>query len=141
MSDTCPTCEKKVYAAEDYDRLFRLKGYGHGGVTDSFDPQQKTDVAPTVEPVVESFSKPVFEETIELFPNNCPRCGKKAYENEKKVFNSRDWHKSCFSCFKCKKSLVSGQYSERNGLVFCPRCYDSNFGAKGFGFGGATVLH
>ncbi|GAM26186.1 hypothetical protein SAMD00019534_093610 [Acytostelium subglobosum LB1] len=179
MSETCPTCDKRVYAAEwihcldkhyhklcfqcthchkilekgnfsehggqpycktDYDRMFRQKGYGHGGVTDSFNPAEKTDQAP-VEPVAETFSKPVFEEKIDLFPTNCPRCGKKAYENEKKVFNSRDWHKTCFTCFMCKKSLVSGQYSERNGLIFCPRCYESKYGAKGFGFGGATVLH
>eukprot|EP01133_Synstelium_polycarpum_P001073 gene1073-1216_t len=180
MSDTCPTCTKKVYAAEwvlaldkhyhklcfqcahchkllekgnfsenngqpycktDYDRLFRMKGYGHGGVTDSFDSQPKVEAAPIETQPVESFVKPVFEETVELFPNNCPRCGKRAYENEKKVFNMRDWHKTCFSCFNCKKSLVSGQYSERNGLVFCPRCYESKYGAKGFGFGGASVLH
>ncbi|EGG18984.1 LIM-type zinc finger-containing protein [Cavenderia fasciculata] len=131
----------KIYCKTDYDRLFRLKGYGHGNATDSFDVQPKNETTVVEQQPVQTFTQPVFEEAIELFPTNCPRCGKRAYANESKVFNGRDWHRTCFSCFFCKKSLVSGSYSEKNGLIFCPRCYESKYGVKGFGFGGATVLH
>eukprot|EP01132_Coremiostelium_polycephalum_P003580 gene3580-4460_t len=134
--------EGKPYCKTDYDRLFRLSGYGHGGVTDSYEAAPKVDQAPVEQaPVEQTPAQPKEEEKIELFPTNCPKCGKRVYANESKVFNSRDWHKTCFACFSCKKNLVSGQYSEKAGFIYCPRCYESKYGAKGFGFGGAAQLH
>ncbi|KYR00555.1 LIM-type zinc finger-containing protein [Tieghemostelium lacteum] len=181
MSEICPGCEKRCYAAEwvnacgkkwhklclkcthcnqllqagqfpdregkpycktDYDRLFRVSGYGHGGVTDSFDPIQKVDAqTPEAVPPVTTFDKPVQSDEVTLFDKNCPKCGKAAFFSEKKIYNGRDWHKTCFCCFTCNKSLVSGQYSEKQGLIYCPRCYESKYGSKGFGFGGSVVLH
>ncbi|KAF2072466.1 hypothetical protein CYY_006221 [Polysphondylium violaceum] len=130
------------YCKTDYDRLFRQAGYGHGGVTDSYEAQPKQDApVEAVTPVSPTFTQETPSDDVQLFPTNCPKCGKRAYENEKKVFNSRDWHRTCFACFTCKKNLVSGQYSEKNGAIYCNRCYESRFGAKGFGFGGAAVLH
>ncbi|EAL68113.1 LIM-type zinc finger-containing protein [Dictyostelium discoideum AX4] len=182
MSSICPTCTKRVYAAEavkacekqyhklclqcfhchkilqlgqyserdgqpycktDYDRLFRQAGYRGGGVVaDSFEPAPKVETTTPVEPTPPpTFLTPTEEVKVQLFPTNCPKCGKKAYFNELKVYNSRDWHKTCFACFSCNKNLVSGQYSEKEGLIYCPRCYQSKFGPSGYTNTGALVLH
>jgi len=41
------------------------------------------------------------------------------------------WHKECFSCKKCKTSLLSGSFvAGDDGYPLCANCYDENFGKK-----------
>ena len=73
----------------------------------------------------------------------------------------RTWHKKCFVCSSCKKSLDSSNLQvrcptkpdyavappphptppnlrqDRDGQLFCNACYTKNFGPKGFRGGAA----
>eukprot|EP00467_Chlorarachnion_reptans_P016829 CAMPEP_0114487326 /NCGR_PEP_ID=MMETSP0109-20121206/705_1 /TAXON_ID=29199 /ORGANISM="Chlorarachnion reptans, Strain CCCM449" /LENGTH=202 /DNA_ID=CAMNT_0001663581 /DNA_START=120 /DNA_END=728 /DNA_ORIENTATION=+ len=67
----------------------------------------------------------------------CPRCSKPVYFAEQKLVLGKPWHKACFSCKECKRSLNAG-FTDRDDEVYCPRCYGKLFGPKGYGFGGGA---
>ncbi|GAB5372565.1 hypothetical protein AAMO2058_001676600 [Amorphochlora amoebiformis] len=76
----------------------------------------------------------------------CPRCTKAVYFAEQKVVFEQPWHRLCFTCKECKKSLSSNfrDHSEGGGVreVYCPTCYNKHFAPKGYGFGvGAGILN
>eukprot|EP01135_Chromosphaera_perkinsii_P005246 Nk52_evm15s327 gene=Nk52_evmTU15s327 len=71
----------------------------------------------------------------------CPRCSKVAYAAEKVVGAGKSWHRACFRCSSCRKTLDSTTVSDREGDIFCKGCYGKNFGPKGYGYGqGAGAL-
>ncbi|MBN3271569.1 CSRP2 protein, partial [Polyodon spathula] len=71
----------------------------------------------------------------------CHRCGDSVYAAEKIVGAGKPWHKNCFRCAKCGKSLESTTQTEKEGEIYCKACYAKNFGPKGFGYGqGAGAL-
>lgn len=72
----------------------------------------------------------------------CLRCGFPVYAAEQMISKGRSWHKRCFSCHDCRKSLDSTQLCDApNGEIYCRSCYGRNFGPKGVGFGlGAGAL-
>ncbi|KAK7479772.1 hypothetical protein BaRGS_00028952 [Batillaria attramentaria] len=71
----------------------------------------------------------------------CPRCGKTVYDAERAIGVNTPWHKSCFNCKGCKKSLDSTTMAMHEEEVYCKGCYGKNFGPSGYGFGqGAGTL-
>lgn len=58
------------------------------------------------------------------------------------ISKDRIWHKRCFSCVECRKSLDSTNLNDGpDGEIYCRACYGRNFGPKGVGFGiGAGTL-
>ncbi|OWK17354.1 CSRP3 [Cervus elaphus hippelaphus] len=50
----------------------------------------------------------------------------------------RPWHKTCFRCAICGKSLESTNVTDKDGELYCKVCYAKNFGPTGIGFGGLT---
>lgn len=92
----------------------------------------------------------------------CPRCGFVVFEAEKMISKGSSWHKRCFNCADCHRSLdstnlcdapnaeiywwdliisaIAGQFP--NFWIFFSRgCYGRTFGPRGVGFGlGAGVL-
>uniref|UniRef100_A0A0N4ZAD5 LIM zinc-binding domain-containing protein n=1 Tax=Parastrongyloides trichosuri TaxID=131310 RepID=A0A0N4ZAD5_PARTI len=66
---------------------------------------------------------------------NCKRCNEVVYEAEKVLTAGSVWHKRCFRCVACSKSLQLGQISERNNDIFCNNCYAKDYGPKGYGHG------
>lgn len=72
----------------------------------------------------------------------CRRCGFAVYEAEKMISKSKVWHKRCFSCNECHKSLDSTNLCDaQDGEIYCRGCYGRNYGPKGVGFGlGAGCL-
>nr|CAD2171337.1 unnamed protein product [Meloidogyne enterolobii] len=74
-------------------------------------------------------------------PSNCKRCTSRVYEAEKVVAASEVWHKCCFRCLRCGRSLEPGKFSDRAGEIYCNSCYAKEFGPKGVGCGlGAGIL-
>ncbi|KAL7079249.1 hypothetical protein ACQ4LE_001334 [Meloidogyne hapla] len=74
-------------------------------------------------------------------PSNCKRCTGRVYEAEKVVAASEVWHKCCFRCLRCGRSLEPGKFSDRAGEIYCNSCYAKEFGPKGVGCGlGAGIL-
>uniref|UniRef100_A0A0K0ESH0 LIM zinc-binding domain-containing protein n=1 Tax=Strongyloides stercoralis TaxID=6248 RepID=A0A0K0ESH0_STRER len=70
-----------------------------------------------------------------LKSKHCKRCNKVVYEAEKVSTAGAVWHKTCFRCFICLKSLQLGQISERNNEIYCNSCYAKDYGPKGYGHG------
>ncbi|KAL9850918.1 cysteine and glycine-rich protein 3-like [Geothlypis trichas] len=72
--------------------------------------------------------------------DKCPCCGKSVYAAEKIMGGGKPWHKSCFRCAICGKSLESTNVTDKDGELYCKVCYAKNFGPKGIGFGGLTQV-
>lgn len=70
----------------------------------------------------------------------CPKCGKEVYFAEQKLAMKHTWHKMCFRCENCGRSLDAA-YTEHEDKAYCKNCYGKLFGPKGVGFGvGAGAL-
>lgn len=72
----------------------------------------------------------------------CPRCTFAVYAAEMMVSKGRTWHKRCFTCAVCNRSLDSMNLNDApNREIYCRPCYNKNFGIRGLGFGmGAGAL-
>ena len=71
-------------------------------------------------------------------PDDCGRCGKAVYTAEKIVGAGKNWHKRCFYCQSCHKSLDSTSVCDNEGEIYCKGCYGGKFGPKGYGYGGGA---
>ena len=54
-----------------------------------------------------------LEETISV--NLCARCGKAVYFAEQVFGAGKKWHKQCFKCAACNKTLSSSTVRDRDG--------------------------
>lgn len=72
----------------------------------------------------------------------CPRCGFPVYAAEQMNSKNRIWHRRCFSCNDCHRSLDSTNLNDApDNEIYCRGCYGRHFGPKGVGFGmGAGTL-
>jgi len=59
----------------------------------------------------------------------CAGCGNALGGASLKALD-KAWHKDCFVCNQCKKSLLSTSFLEDGGLPFCTPCYDAKHGKK-----------
>jgi len=66
----------------------------------------------------------------------CPRCDKRVYFAERFSVEGIDWHKVCFKCFDCGRSLTAGKYCETDQKYFCQPCYNKNFRTSSYGSAG-----
>uniref|UniRef100_A0A8D2QR80 Cysteine and glycine-rich protein 1 n=1 Tax=Zosterops lateralis melanops TaxID=1220523 RepID=A0A8D2QR80_ZOSLA len=131
----CKSCYGKKYGPKGY-------GYGQGAGTLSTDKGESLGIkyeegqphrAPN--PNAARMAQKVGG------ADGCPRCGQAVYAAEKVIGAGKSWHKSCFRCAKCGKSLESTTLADKDGEIYCKGCYAKNFGPKGFGFGqGAGAL-
>ncbi|KAI2663908.1 Cysteine and glycine-rich protein 2 [Labeo rohita] len=150
-STTVAVHQDEIYCKSCYGKKYGPKGYGFGGGagTLSMDtgealgikPAGQTSHRPTNNPNPSKFAQKLGGSDV------CPRCGTAVYAAEKVVGGGNSWHKSCFRCAKCGKSLESTTLADKDGEIYCKgqyqisACYAKNFGPKGFGFGqGAGAL-
>ncbi|CAF2138906.1 unnamed protein product [Rotaria magnacalcarata] len=71
----------------------------------------------------------------------CPRCGKPVYFAEEIKAVGQSFHKLCYRCTSCKKSINGASFSEHDGNLYDNNCYQRLFGPKGVGYGiGAGTL-
>ncbi|XP_041110207.1 cysteine and glycine-rich protein 2 [Polyodon spathula] len=132
----CKSCYGKKYGPKGY-------GYGQGAGTLNMDKGERLGIKhegaqshkPTTNPNTSKFAQKFGG------AEKCPRCGDSVYAAEKIVGAGKPWHKNCFRCAKCGKSLESTTQTEKEGEIYCKACYAKNFGPKGFGYGqGAGAL-
>ena len=69
----------------------------------------------------------------------CPRCSDRVYFNEERKALGKSWHKKCFTCAQCKKSLDSTNCNGHEGEIFCTACHRRQFGPRGYGFAGGAA--
>ncbi|XP_044535119.1 cysteine and glycine-rich protein 2 [Gracilinanus agilis] len=118
--------------------FFRWVLFGKSDLIFSFLPSSPVSVQPhrpTTNPNTSKFAQKFGG------AEKCSRCGDSVYAAEKVIGAGKPWHKNCFRCAKCGKSLESTTLTEKEGEIYCKGCYAKNFGPKGFGYGqGAGAL-
>ncbi|XP_049539837.1 muscle LIM protein Mlp84B-like isoform X1 [Anopheles darlingi] len=130
----CDGPDREIHCRACYGKLFGPKGFGFGHTPTLV----STDVqAAPVHTIAKPTDGPKAKDG-----KGCPRCGYAVYEAEKMLSKNRVWHKRCFSCFDCHKSLDSTNLNDGpNGEIYCRGCYGRNYGPRGVGFGmGAGTL-
>ena len=69
------------------------------------------------------------------------KCRKIVSFAEAKKADGLTWHRACFICADCSKSLDTSTVCLRDSEAYCKACYGKQFGPKGVGFGvGAGAL-
>lgn len=129
----CDGPDKEIHCRPCYGKLFGPKGFGYG--------HAPTLVSTGGEPTHLNESKP--NTGPRAAPGKgCFRCGFAVFAAEQMIAKNTIWHKRCFSCSECGKSLDSTNVNDSpNGEIYCRGCYGRNFGPRGIGFGlGAGAL-
>ncbi|KAJ0001794.1 hypothetical protein NQD34_001590 [Periophthalmus magnuspinnatus] len=141
-SHTVAAHESEVYCKSCYGKKYGPKGYGYGqgaGALSS-DPQnhessqQQSKPKPSSSGGNSKFSQKFGSS------DRCSRCSKAVYAAEKVMGGGKPWHKTCFRCALCGKSLESTTVTDKDGEIYCKVCYAKNFGPKGFGLGNEAML-
>uniref|UniRef100_A0AAA9S2N7 Cysteine and glycine-rich protein 2 n=2 Tax=Boreoeutheria TaxID=1437010 RepID=A0AAA9S2N7_BOVIN len=138
-STTVAIHDEEIYCKSCYGKKYGPKGYGYGqgagtlnmdrGERLGIKPESVQPHRPTTNPNTSKFAQKYGG------AEKCSRCGDSVYAAEKIIGAGKPWHKNCFRCAKCGKSLESTTLTEKEG------CYAKNFGPKGFGYGqGAGAL-
>eukprot|EP00794_Sanderia_malayensis_P018195 gene18195-20010_t len=72
--------------------------------------------------------------------SKCQRCDKSVYQAEERIGAGAKWHRHCFTCRDCNRSLDSNTVRERKEEkeIYCASCYGKKFGPKGYGYGGGA---
>lgn len=63
--------------------------------------------------------------------NKCQVCGKTVYAMEKLEIEGKAFHKACFKCETCKRSLSAGNYASLQGKFYCKPHLKQLFQLKG----------
>jgi len=67
--------------------------------------------------------------------DKCGKCAKTVYPTEKVNALGKTWHKACFKCNSCSATIQLGTEQNHDGMPYCKRCHQANFGPGGYGFG------
>ncbi|EDV37514.2 uncharacterized protein Dana_GF11368 [Drosophila ananassae] len=130
----CDGPDKDIYCRGCYAQKFGARGYGHIGISslglmsDIKDSEWQSEMAPKTAAInVEQIQAPLGE--------GCPRCGGVVFAAEQVLSKGRPWHRKCFKCRDCTKTLDSiiacdGPDNE----VHCKTCYGKKWGPHGYGF-------
>ncbi|CAL8115876.1 unnamed protein product [Orchesella dallaii] len=132
----CDGPDKEIYCKGCYGKKFGPKGYGYGysptlvSVGESSAPAHISDGRPNAD----GLKAPEGE--------GCPRCGIAVFAAEQMLCKGRVWHRRCFFCGECRRTLDSTNLNDApDGDIYCKSCYGRKFGPKGVGYGiGAGTL-
>lgn len=139
-STTVADHQGTLYCKGCHGRKFGPKGYGFGGGAGALSMDTGSQFGNKES---EMSNKPT---TVSSGGDagtgpKCPRCGKTVYDAERAIGSTVPWHKACFRCKGCNKSLDSTNQNTHEGEIYCKNCYGKNFGPSGYGFGqGAGCL-
>ncbi|KAI5699281.1 hypothetical protein M8J75_000454 [Diaphorina citri] len=66
-----------------------------------------------------------------VFANSCEECSKIIGIDSKDLsYKDKHWHEACFSCSKCRQSLVDKQFGSKSEKIYCGNCYDAQFASR-----------
>ncbi|XP_068176814.1 cysteine and glycine-rich protein 3 [Antennarius striatus] len=145
-STTVAAHESEIYCKSCYGKKYGPKGYGYGqgaGALSSDPPRHGFQTPPhDSKPHSAPAPQPAATKSSQKFggSDQCPRCSKAVYAAEKVMGGGKPWHKTCFRCALCGKSLESTTVTDKDGEIYCKVCYAKNFGPKGFGLGNPAML-
>lgn len=62
--------------------------------------------------------------------NNCLSCERVVFFMEKLEADGKVFHKTCFKCSVCRKTLSAGTYASLEGVLFCKPHFKQQFKTK-----------
>ncbi|XP_065158126.1 muscle LIM protein Mlp84B-like isoform X1 [Atheta coriaria] len=129
----CDGPDKEIHCRACYGKLFGPKGFGFGHTPTLV-------CADATAPALHSARPNSGQKAPE--GQGCRRCGYAVYAAEQMISKNGVWHKRCFACCECSRSLDSTNLNDApNGEIYCRGCYAKFYGPKGVGFGlGAGTL-
>ncbi|XP_048401575.1 cysteine and glycine-rich protein 3 [Stegostoma tigrinum] len=137
-STTVAAHEAEIYCKACYGKKYGPKGYGYGQGAGTLSSETlETPGAHQVEAKPHPSANPSSSKFAHKFggAEKCPRCSQSVYAAEKVIGGGKAWHKTCFRCALCGKSLESTTVTDKDGEIYCKACYARNFGPKGVGHG------
>ncbi|KAE8606105.1 hypothetical protein XENTR_v10010598 [Xenopus tropicalis] len=144
-STTVAAHESEIYCKSCYGRKYGPKGYGYGQGAGCLSTDTGERFGIEVAESHPARGSPTTTHTSKFTQKfgateKCPRCQKSVYAAERVMGGGQPWHKTCFRCAFCGKSLDSTTVTEKDGEIYCKVCYAKSFGPKGIGFGGLTQV-
>ncbi|KAJ3593768.1 hypothetical protein NHX12_006102 [Muraenolepis orangiensis] len=145
-STTVAAHESEIYCKSCYGKKYGPKGYGYGqgaGALSSDPPRSDVDLGPqdgTKRGSPKTNTNPGRFAQKFGSTDQCPRCSTAVFAAEKIMGAGKPWHKTCFRCALCGKSLESTTVTDKDGELYCKVCYAKNFGPKGFGLGNMAMM-
>jgi len=134
-STSCAEHENKLYCKTCYGRKFGPKGYGFGGGAAGL-TMDNGEAYGNTEFQTNGSAKGSANGLQAPKGQGCPRCGCFVYHADQILSKGRIWHKQCFKCRTCHRSLDSRTACDGpDNEVYCNVCYRKGFGLKGYGFG------
>lgn len=104
----CDGPDKEIHCRSCYGKLFGPKGFGYGHT-----PTLSTNGESTLNSV------PELKGPRPTDGSGCPRCGIVVYAAEQMISKSNSWHKRCFNCADCHRSLDSTNLCDApNGEIY-----------------------
>ncbi|RTG83938.1 uncharacterized protein DC041_0001133 [Schistosoma bovis] len=61
----------------------------------------------------------------------CFDCGKRIYPVDRISTGERVYHKACFRCATCQRTLLVGNFASLDGVIFCKPHYIEQFHMSG----------
>ncbi|KAK7874520.1 hypothetical protein R5R35_001601 [Gryllus longicercus] len=130
----CDGPDREIYCKACYGKKFGPKGFGYGHAPTLVSTNGESTISyPDARPTA-GLKAPQGQ--------GCLRCGFAVYAAEQMISKNRIWHRRCFNCGDCRRSLDSTNLNDGpDGDIYCRSCYGRKFGPKGVGYGmGAGTL-
>ncbi|KAI9348641.1 hypothetical protein BDR26DRAFT_853637 [Obelidium mucronatum] len=165
----CKTCYGKLFGPKGMNRFAEIRIWNNmlnmdtvvadhqkfGGSSDNISTasvstlsnsavvaESTSGTAPVISQASAIFEQKAKLSTPAVTAGGCPRCSKQVYFAEQILGpGGVKYHKLCFRCSDCGKSLDSTNMADKDSVLFCKTCHSKKFGPKGYGFGvGAGTL-
>ncbi|KAL0126461.1 hypothetical protein PUN28_005078 [Cardiocondyla obscurior] len=138
-STNCSEHEGELFCKVCHARKFGPKGYGFGGGAGCLSMDTGEHLQAKNEGEFSRGSNAILEpRAIAKAPEGegCPRCGGYVYAAEQMLARGRAYHKQCFKCKMCRRTLDSTLHCDGpDREIYCRVCYGKRFGPKGYGYG------
>ncbi|KAJ0056804.1 hypothetical protein NL108_017808, partial [Boleophthalmus pectinirostris] len=131
-SHTVAAHDSEVYCKSCYGKKYGPKGYGYGqgaGALSSDPPRPGSALLSNPKPPSSSSSPSPSSSSSPGVgskfaqrlggSDRCSRCSKAVYAAEKIMGGGKPWHKTCFRCVRCGKSLESTTVTDKDGEIYC----------------------
>uniref|UniRef100_A0A3Q3IIU0 Cysteine and glycine-rich protein 1 n=1 Tax=Monopterus albus TaxID=43700 RepID=A0A3Q3IIU0_MONAL len=121
-STTVAAHESEIYCKSCYGKKYGPKGYGYGqGAGPLFFGNLYLNLIFHHSKPRPPSTNPSPNKSAQKFGSSdrCPRCSKAVYAAEKVMGAGKPWHKTCFRCAMCGKSLESTTVTDKDGELYC----------------------